>query len=281
MHSYYVGSQTVFLGGKVSPAPTFPNTTATILVTDPNGVVVESANASVEVSGAFHLSFFAGGSTLPWVQGTYTAIATYNGTSGRVTFFWYPPQVTSTNATTYTSSVTYHSEETFTSTATESAHTDSTSTTATETESSTSEPHGTMTLLTNSTAYSGSAGVLINGEVNPLPNVTNYYVAVRVIAPNGAVVYVNEVPVSSDGTFNAELCCGNGVPRQQWILVDERHLQSVRVPRGRHLWSNELPVERRNPGDYDYFLHGIYHLFDELYAGNQRPDPELLLPVGR
>src|ERR1700730_1981571 len=91
MHPYYVGTQAVVLGGKVYPAPTSPHTNASLVVTDPNGIIVQSANASVELSGAFHFNFTAGGTNLPWVQGTYSAIATYNGTSGRSTFYWYSP----------------------------------------------------------------------------------------------------------------------------------------------------------------------------------------------
>jgi Domain of unknown function (DUF4382) len=94
---YYVGPQSVFLGGKVYPPPASPNTTATIVVTDPKGAVVESVNSSVELSGAFHATFIAGGSNLSWIGGTYTVMATYNGTSGRITFYW-APEVESTTS---------------------------------------------------------------------------------------------------------------------------------------------------------------------------------------
>ena len=198
-HSYYVGDQTVLLGGRVYPPPTLANTSVSILVTDPNGVVVESANASVELSGAFHVNFTAGGTTLPWVQGTYSAVATYNGTSGQVTFFWYAPQATSSSTTTNsTTTVTFNSEET----------SNSTSTSQTTTENTSSGLHGTMTVITNASSYFGSAGVLVSGAVNPVPTTSDYYVAIRVIAPNGVVVFVNEVPVSSSGLFNASFAAG-------------------------------------------------------------------------
>ena len=206
-NAYYVGAQQVFLGGRVYPAPTSPNTSATLTVTDPNGVIVESANVSVELSGAFHLSFTAGGSTLPWVHGTYTAIAAYNGTSGRITFAWYPAQQQTTKSSVVTSSTEYH-----TSTTNESAiviTTQNETTATSESWSSTStEYHGTMTILTNASSYFGGAGVLVNGTITPMPTAAGYFVAIRVISPGGQVVFVNEVPVSPDGTFNASFMAG-------------------------------------------------------------------------
>ena len=212
-HEYYVGNQSVFLGGRVYPAPTSTNTSATILVTDPDGVIVESANVSVELSGAFHLSFTAGGSTLPWVHGTYTAIATYNGTSGRITFYWYPTQTSTTESTSTSSVVTSYTEYHTSTSNNETAQTEA-STTETESASWTSstESHGTMTVLTNASSYFGSAGVLVSGIVNPLPTTADYYVVIRVISPNDQVVFVNEVPVSPNGLFNAELRRGNYCP---------------------------------------------------------------------
>ena len=77
-----MGNATVYLLGQVYPSPSSNDTSASILVSDPNGSIVESMVSPVEFSGAFHATFVAGGSNLPWMGGVYNVTVNYNGTLG-------------------------------------------------------------------------------------------------------------------------------------------------------------------------------------------------------
>ena len=198
----FLGAQSVFVGGRVYPPPSVTNTSAAVLVTDPNGVVVESLNSSVEVSGAFHATFTAGGSELPWVGGLYTVTATYNGTTARATFYWTPAveTTTTTNATSFTTSQEYYNTTT---------HTEySTTTTTSEYPNSTNAHPYNLTVLTNGTSYYGQAGVFVYGGVSPTPTSSDYLVSIRVLNPNRVIVFSNEVQVSPNGQFNASFAIG-------------------------------------------------------------------------
>jgi hypothetical protein len=77
-----------------------------------------------------------------------------------------------------------------------------------------------MTVLANASSYFGSAGVLVSGVVNPAPNSSGYWVAVRVISPNDVVVFVTEVPISSGGLFNASFAAGASIDKSGYSWMN-------------------------------------------------------------
>jgi len=190
-HSYFVGNQTVTLLGQVNPLPSSPNTSALVVVKDPNGNVVETINSSVELSGAFHANFTAGGYNSSWIVGTYNVLAVYNGTMGKTSFEW-GPAYASTVSTSTTSSENHTT--TFSST--------------TATTSTILLPPANITIMTNASSYFGNAGVLVYGTVTPPPTSTDYSVSLRIIGPNRAVVFNGGAPVGPNGTFSLSLPAG-------------------------------------------------------------------------
>ncbi len=200
--NYYVSNETVDLLGRVYPSPSSPNTTASVVVTDPNGVMVESINSSVELSGAFQAVFIAGGSVQPWVGGTYNVTVNYNGTLGSTTFEW-GPAIMSNTTQPYTNSTTF--TENIVNTTTSSLNT----TTTTVNSTLSLPPRGNITVTTNATSYFGNEGVLVSGMVTPPPLVSNFSVNIRVINPEHLYVFSGSVAVASDGSFSVSIPVGN------------------------------------------------------------------------
>jgi hypothetical protein len=207
LRSYYSGNQTVYLRGQVNPVPAFPNTTALVVVTDPNGAVVESLNATVQFSGVFYAIFVAGGLVTPWVNGIYNVTAYYNGAEGTTSFEWGPAIVTSTTSSSsynYTTSSIY-SENTTVSTTTMN------SLTSTIVNSTTALPPANLTVMTNGTSYFGNQSIQIYGSLTPPPMYPNFTLNIRVISPQRVTVFNGMVQVTSDGTFSLAFPAG-GMP---------------------------------------------------------------------
>jgi len=267
----FVGAQSVFIGGRVYPSPSITNATAAVLVTDPNGVVVESLNSSVEVSGAFHVTFTAGGSGLPWVGGLYTVSATYNGTTGRASFNWTPAVQTTTTTHDYTITTTSFSEFSYTTT------------TTSEYPNSTLAHPNNLTVLTNGTSYYGQTGVLVYGGVSPAPVSSDYWVSLRVLNPNRVVVFSTEAQVSSNGQFNASFglgtASGDNAGKYLWTngtyLVYAYHEGVVSATKFQ--WSGPSPVVTSYTETTTYQTSttngGFQKYFCGLYSSQSRLPP--------
>jgi hypothetical protein len=201
--SYYEGNMTVYLLGQVYPSPSSTDTNASILVTDPNGSVVESLVSLIELSGAFHAVFTAGGSGLPWIGGLYNVTVNYNGTEGRASFEW-------SSAATIVSTTSSLSSSSTSTSVIESAFTETT-TTSTTTETYTIGPHQNIIVMTNATQYFGNEGVLVSGQITPPPTASDFALNIRVIGPDRQYVYDGPIEVGSDGSFSVAFPAGNPV----------------------------------------------------------------------
>ncbi len=201
----YVGNATVSLVGQVYPPPATANTSASVLVTDPNSNVVESMNSSVGQSGGFNVIFVAGGSVTPWVNGTYNVVVNYNGTVGTTSFQWAPSSVVIATTSSTTNSTTVITSTNLT----ESTANYTTTTTTTTVSNSTFLPSpANIAVMTNATSYFGNAGILVYGSINPAPAVSNAVVALRVVGPGRALVFSDNAPVGTNGSFSAAFPAG-------------------------------------------------------------------------
>jgi len=206
----YEGNATVYLLGQVYPSPSLNDTNASILVTDPNGTIVESMVSPVEPSGAFHAMFVAGGSGLPWIGGVYNVTVNYNGALASTSFVWGPIASIMTSTTSSTTGSTSSSTSTSTTSYTTANITGSTfNTTSTTTMSSSTFPGQNITVTANATSYLGNAGILVSGVVSPPPTAPGFPVNIRIISPAHQYVYSGTTLVAYNGSFSVTFVAGN------------------------------------------------------------------------